>query len=144
VPVDVPDTDLASGRPVRASAELAADPARRAVDEDTDTIWNSGSEAPGWIEIDLGRSRSVAEIRLLVAQAPSGRTVHRVEVRTRRGGPLRTIHTFAGRTADGDWLVHRPDEPITGVRSIRITTTQSPSWVAWREIMVTGVLSLPD
>lgn len=45
------------------------------------------------------------------------------------------LHVLAGDTAGGDVLTVVFDEPISG-RLVRITTIDSPSWVAWREIEV--------
>jgi hypothetical protein len=39
-------------------------------------------------------------------------------------------------TADSDVLVFHPEAPLTGIRTLRIETTTSPSWVGWREIEV--------
>jgi hypothetical protein len=33
-------------------------------------------------------------------------------------------------------LQFEPEEPLQDVRYLRVTTTLSPSWVAWREIEV--------
>jgi hypothetical protein len=33
-------------------------------------------------------------------------------------------------------LIFAPFEPVRGIRLLRIETTLSPSWVAWREIEV--------
>jgi len=46
------------------------------------------------------------------------------------------LHTFSGPTSDSDVLVFAPFEPVRGKRLLRIETTLSPSWVAWREIEV--------
>jgi hypothetical protein len=105
------------------------------VDGDFDTLWNSGGGAPQWIEVDLGRARTVAQIRLTVAQSPSGPTAHLVYGR-RGDGSLVLLHRFMGATQDGTVLAFTPDRPWTGVRAIRIETRASPSWVAWKEIEV--------
>ena len=46
------------------------------------------------------------------------------------------VHTFTGSTAEQDVLVYSPEEPLQQVDVVRIVTTASPSWVAWREINI--------
>jgi len=137
-PIEVPTANLAYSKPVTASAEHLEEPARNAVDEDLATSWNAGGDPPQWIEIDLQGSVRVREIRLLVAQYPDGPTIHRILVRTSVGGGFTTVHEFSGATQAGEWLVFQPAVPIEGVRSVRIQSVASPSWVAWSEIEVLG------
>jgi hypothetical protein len=134
----VPGTNLAAGRPVQASNALAPDLPELAVDSNTETAWISGGHPPQWIEIDLGAAYRVTEIRLLVSQSPAGATRHQVLVRGPEGGPGTLVHEFSGDTADGDWLAFAPELPLENVRFVRVETVSSPSWVAWREIVVRG------
>ena len=77
-------------------------------------------------------------MKLTVAQFPfEGHTVHRVWTKgagTGDGYVLR--QTLDGTTRDGETLDARSAAPWSGVRYVRIETTASPSWVAWREIQV--------
>ena len=83
-------------------------------------------------------TRCYALVRAIfwVAQSPAGRTRHRVLVGDRRGD-LRQVAVLAGDSADGDILTVDLD-PNEGadVRFVRIETTASPSWVAWREVRI--------
>jgi len=117
-------SSLPDGRPALANDGLAA------------TSWNSGDDAPQWIELDLGSVRTISGIRLLVGQYPAGRTTHRVLARG-GGGALRLLATLRGTTTDGDWLEVPFDSPVWA-RYVRVETTESPSWVAWREISIFG------
>jgi len=117
-------SSLPDGRPALANDGLAA------------TSWNSGDDAPQWIELDLGSVRTISGIRLLVGQYPAGRTTHRVLARG-GGGALRLLATLRGTTTDGDWLEVPFDSPVRA-RYVRVETTESPSWVAWREISIFG------
>lgn len=121
------DPNLAHGAAVGASRAIEDAPPSNAVDGDPSTTWISGGGPRQWIEIDLGEPRLVGSIRLTVAQDPPGPTVHRVEV------DGATVHTFEGDTADLDVLEYVFPEPVEA-RVVRIVTTRSPSWVAWREI----------
>ncbi|MEK6190838.1 MAG: discoidin domain-containing protein [Chloroflexota bacterium] len=131
-----PGGNLAWRRPVTASSAYA--PVENAVDGNPDTIWNAGRGWPAWIEIDLGQATSLSELRLTVAQTPTGVTEHHVWGRVDAGGELVLLGTLSGVTTDYQTL--RLNSPGTwpAVRWLRIETTASPSWVAWREIEVAG------
>jgi len=137
VKAEMPGTNLAYNRPVRYSSAQPDHPASFAVDGNPGTWWGSGDFPPLWIEIDLGAASNIQTIRLLPSQTPSGKTVHRLSVR----GPLSTnaytiLFTLQGDTQDLQWLVFNPDQPLIGIRYIRIDTLQSPTWVSWREIEI--------
>jgi hypothetical protein len=88
-------------------------------------------------EIDLGNIYLIGGLRLLISQSPTGETSHQVLVK----GPevedaFSKVHTFHGVTADQQWLSLAFPEPHKEIRYPRIATTNSPSWVAWREIEV--------
>jgi len=137
-PIDVPSANLAYGKPVTASAFLPDQKPEMAVDENEGTQWNAGAHAPQWIEIDLQGTFRITEIRLLVAQYPAGATVHRIQVRTANSTVYTAVHEFSGATNEGDWLVFTLTAPLENVRTIRVETVSSPSWVAWKEIRVSG------
>ncbi|MGB7874580.1 MAG: discoidin domain-containing protein [Anaerolineales bacterium] len=138
VPVEVPNDNLAYGKPVTASRNLTEEPPSNAVDDNADTQWGAGADPVQWIQVDLQAVYRVTEIRLLVAQYPAGNTIHRVQVRASDSDEYRTVNEFNGSTGDNDWLVFEPDEPLDDVSQIRIQTISSPSWVAWKEIQVYG------
>jgi hypothetical protein len=129
---------VAGGAPVAtASQSLPDSPPSNALDGNLDTIWSAGSHPVQWIEIDLGRLTAISSIRLSVSQEPSGETTHQVW-----GGALAEsgqilLHEFKGVTSDGDTLEFRPPNPVDGIRFVKIITTESPSWVAWREVEIT-------
>jgi hypothetical protein len=130
--------NLALGRPVQASNALAPDVPEHAVDGNQESVWIAGGHPPQWIEVDLGGAYRLTEIRLLVSQLPAGPTRHRVLVRGPGGAAATLVHEFAVDTVDGDWLAFVPDAPLENVRYVRVETTSSPSWVAWREVVVKG------
>jgi hypothetical protein len=142
VMAEIPNDNLAYGKPVTASRGLPGEPAGNAVDDNTGTQWGAGEGPVQWIQIDLQGSYRVTEIRLLVAQYPAGNTTHRVQVRFAGGDAFQTMYEFQGFTSDNDWLVFEPDAPLESVSHIRVQTIISPSWVAWKEIQVFGE-SLP-
>lgn len=127
-------TPAQNGR-VMASTALPDSPALNAIDGNTETIWSSGAYAPQWIQIDLGKPTTVSVIRLITSQYPEGETIHQIWVGPDPNG-LVLMHEFKGNTKDPDTLEFKPPSPLMNVRYIKILTTQSPSWVAWREVEI--------
>ena len=130
------ETNVALERPTSTSSAQDGSPGLLAVDGSLTTAWISGAGPPGWFEVQLGGPSAVREIRLVVAQSPGGRTVHRLLVR--RNGGLQEVQRFDGPTADEQTLVWRPSSPLPGVTAVRVETDVSPSFVAWREVEVLG------
>jgi hypothetical protein len=130
--------NLAFGKPVTASAEDPAAPATRAVDGLMANWWSSGGYPDQWIDIDLGAPVDVGRIRLFVSQYPDGATTHKILTRASTSDPWDLQYTFTGNTADNQVLQHSPASAWTNVRYIRVDTTASVSWVAWKEIEVYG------
>ncbi|HMK08834.1 MAG TPA: discoidin domain-containing protein [Anaerolineales bacterium] len=129
--------NVAMHKPARVSNAYDDQGGALAVDGDPGTSWNSGGSPLQWIQIDLGQDYDVAEIRLTVSQYPDGDTTHVVYGRGGgTAGELKQLTVFRGPTADSQVLVFHPDQPLRGIRVIRIETTLTPSWVAWREIEV--------
>ncbi|HEX9384677.1 MAG TPA: discoidin domain-containing protein [Anaerolineales bacterium] len=143
VAVEIPNDNLAYGKPVTASRSLPEQPPENAVDDNVGTQWIAGEGAVQWIQVDLQGSYRITEIRLLVAQYPAGNTTQRVQVRSSSGDDYETVHEFQSSTNDNDWLVFRPELPLENVIQIRIQTILSPSWVAWKEIQVYGEAITP-
>jgi hypothetical protein len=106
-----------------------------AVDGDPSTQWSAGAFPTQWIEIDLGAAYAVGELRLTVGQWPAGDIVHEVWVGSSRDA-LRQVFAFKGQEFDFDVLSYVPSTPLQGIRYVRIVTTESPSWVSWREIEI--------
>ncbi len=118
---------------VTASSSLPDSPAVNAVDGNPDANWSSGADPEQWIQLDLSAPMTIKAVRLLVAQYPAGETVHQVWAGADPES-LTLVYEFRGFTNDGDLLEFIPIIPLTNVQFVKIVTTQSPSWVAWREI----------
>jgi hypothetical protein len=127
--------NVARGKPASASRFGALHTPGMAVDGPFSTWWGAEASPPQWIEIDLQASYSVAGVRLVTSQSPTGATVHRVWGRGATG-PERLLHEFSGTTQDGQTLEYSPPALWTGIRYVRVETVSSPSWVSWREIEV--------
>lgn len=131
------EANLALEKPVRVSGQFNDLVGELAVDGELGTIWNSGGGPVQWLEIDLGNEYNLSQIKLMVSQYPSGLTMHLVKA-AKASRKFIVVHQFEGNTQDGDELVFHPESPLTGMRYIRIETLTSPSWVSWREIIVTN------
>jgi hypothetical protein len=126
-------TDVALDGTPTASAALADAPPAGAFDGDFDTLWNSGDYAPQWVRVDFAAPSDVASVRLTVAQYPAGQTTHDL-YGIDSNGKLTLLHEFSGSTSDGMTLDYAPPTPWSNLYGLRLRTTASPSWVAWREI----------
>ncbi|HEU4895139.1 MAG TPA: amidohydrolase family protein, partial [Acidimicrobiia bacterium] len=129
-----PEPSGPAGPVPTASASLSTNPPALAVDGDMETHWGAGADAPQWIEIPLDPPRRVVAVRLVVDQFPPGPTTHVVWGRRADN----ELVQLAERTSDTDMFdvleiaIDTPEELV----AIRIETTVSPSWVAWREIEI--------
>ena len=126
--------NVALNKPAYASNEWEPGfHAEQAVDGSPWTYWSAGDWPPQWIEVDLKTPYPLTLIRASITQLPDGQTTHRFLAR----GPnpldeLKLLGTFSGFTVDQQ-VLEQPG-PADEVQYIRIETTESPSWVAWREI----------
>jgi len=128
--------NLALGKPVTASATEAGSSTTHVVDALIANSWSSGGYPGQWIEIDLGVPVPVGRVRLFVTQYPDGATTHHILTRETTGDAWTDQHIFTGVTSDGDVLEYEPASAMANVRFVRIETTASVSWVAWKEIEV--------
>lgn len=135
-PATTPANVALGARATASSWFLQTSDPGKAVDGDPSTLWNSGGFAPQWIEIDLGRDYPISAIALMTAQYPMpALTVHRVTGRAAGSATVVLLHEFSGTTLDGQWLTADvPSSPC--LRYVRVATTSSPFWVAWKEIEV--------
>ncbi len=127
--------NLALGKSVRVSNQIAGNEGQWVVDGDPGTIWNAGDGPPQWIEIDLGAAYDIREVHLSINQYPEGATVHRL-LGKGTSGDFSLLQTFGGVTKDSQVLTFTPAEPVRGIQVIRVETSLSPSWVSWREIEI--------
>jgi imidazolonepropionase-like amidohydrolase len=105
-------------------------------DQDVETWWSSGSNAPQWIQIDLQQDYFISEIDMITDQYPDGYTVHLLRAKEENAPDFSLLKTFEGNTQTNQTLTYLAPIPLQTYRYIRVETTQSPSWVAWREITI--------
>jgi hypothetical protein len=126
-----------------ASGEYGGNSAANAFDGDLSTIWNSGGFATQWIEVDLGQSYDVTQIKLVVEQSPPGDTEHQVWLSSAAIGsatPTGPSIVFMEYTVN-DQLLMASLGTAVNARYVQIRTVVSPSWVAWDEIQVFDSMS---
>jgi dipeptidyl aminopeptidase/acylaminoacyl peptidase len=129
--------NLARGRPVTTSWDWADSSAEFAVDGlgTGSPLWWGSYYAPQWIEVDLGGPKTIRSIELFVAQYPAGETIHAIRGRD-SSGKLKLLRLVAGYTGDKTVIRVKPKRSWRGIRAVRVSTLESPSWVAWKEIRV--------
>lgn len=127
--------NMALNKTVTSSGAEESFPPANAIDGSLDTRWVVAGDAPGWIEVDLQGAFLVQRIELVVEQTPEGETAHRILGRASKDQEYLELHVFEGLTRDGQVLAYTPAEP-TELRFIRVETSRTPSWVAWKEIRV--------
>jgi predicted amidohydrolase YtcJ len=120
---------------IYASKYLPDQTPDKAYDDNPETNWGSGDDAPQWIEFDLGQEIVVGSIDLTIDQWPAGVTTHQILARDGApGSSLDLIHEFNQNTEIGQVLTYTAPFEIPPYRHFRILTTQSPSWVSWKEV----------
>jgi hypothetical protein len=120
---------------IRASNYLNDQTPDRAFDKNIETNWGAGDDAPQWIEFDLGKEILLGSMELIVDQWPEGITVHQIWAKNSDPkSSYKLIHEFNQSTAFGDTLIFYSPFDILPFRHFIIQTTESPSWVSWKEI----------
>jgi hypothetical protein len=121
-----------AGATFTASSAWLGNTADMAFDGDVATGWNAGAYPVQWIEVDFGSPQAFSGITALVNQLPrTAVTNHEV---TLDGVPA---FSWNGETNHLDLLSYAFGTMQTA-QTVRITTTASPSWVAWFEIQILG------
>lgn len=136
IPINCLAENIFKNAPVIASKTHSSTKPTNITDGDLSNAWNAGSHAPVWIQIDYISSSPndpLAKIRLIPSQSPSGLTEHVVSY-TGSDGIWKKIATISKETSDNVPVDIFPDVPIKDITKLKIETTKSPSWVAWKEI----------
>ena len=102
-----------------------------------DNYWNAAGFAPQYLQLELPRAQTVAQVLLQVRQTPAGPTNHSLLVGTDEK-TLREVKSLVGHTKTDDWLNVTFSPPLENVRFVRVNTISSPSWVAWYKFLVVG------
>ena len=99
--------------------------------------WNSGGFAPKYVQLELPTTYNISNVLLKVSQSPNG--VTRDELSTgATTSSLQVVRTLNSYTSAGQWINITFNPQLSGIRFLRVTTTSSPSWVAWHKFIVYG------
>ncbi len=155
-PTPTPAAPCAIIRPVSAvaSAVLSAPTdAVKAIDNDVNTMWNSGQfatqETPVWIELNLGAVYDVQGLRVHVAQNPDASSQPKpaapfhVILTGEKANPTTVSTTLHKDLYNKTWEEVSFNTVATRTQYVRVLTKSSPSWVAWYELEVCGNPSGP-
>jgi len=108
-------------------------------------MWNAGrytyEAGIRYIQIDLQGTFIINNINLVVEQTPApAMTSHQIYTAPNINGPWTLVDSIDVVTSQGEFIERcYHAAPLTNVGAVKIITTNSPSWAAWREI---GVFSL--
>jgi len=123
-------------REVVASSTYRGSSPANAVDGIGSTAWTSEANGTQWIQLDFGRPVAIRTIRLQQARSLSRHPAHEISAGLDVDNLTKKVK-LESRTSDRRWLVAQDGgKDLGNVRYLRITTTNSPSRVAWREIEV--------
>jgi Ca2+-binding RTX toxin-like protein len=131
--------NLASWRPVTASAFEPTNPPVRAVDGVAGDWWNSGGYPSQWIQVDLQRAADLARVRIVAPELPKGALYMVLGKGPQTHGVYKLLHTFRGPTVYLQELSFSPKHPWQRIRYLRIVTpvVNAPvGWVALPELEV--------
>jgi len=127
------NTNLAIGATASATSDWAGHIPAFAIDGDPATGWNSGYHPIQYITIDLGAEHPISALCLTVDQSPDGYTKHLISFST-DGIDWPIVDNIYSVTSAHQVLTRTYTDE--SARYIRVTTIDSPSWVAWYEIAV--------
>jgi hypothetical protein len=103
--------------------------------------WNAKQGPPAFVRILFSpHPVTVTEVNATVQQTPDGDTKHQVLVTLEDNREIE-IDLWDGRTVTGQVLITNLLVPVTNVKSLRINTIVSPSWVSWQNVQVSGYAS---
>jgi Ca2+-binding RTX toxin-like protein len=130
----VRDGNLTVWRPTTASHDEPGSPSMLAVDGRYDDAWSSGGYPPQWLEVDLQRPVTIARLRLIAPDLPSGAAL--VVLARNDDGSYRLLHRFSGPTVFTQAVSFRPRHPWRKVRWLRLYVPAGSfsGWVSCPEL----------
>ncbi|WP_433530665.1 discoidin domain-containing protein [Micromonospora sp. CA-263727] len=136
--------NLAAGRTATASSVNGPYAAANITDGNAGSYWESSGALPQWVQVDLGTSPSVDQVKLKLPAGWEARTQTLSVQGSTNGSAFSTIVGSAGRTfspAGGNTVTL--DFPATTTRYVRISITANTGWPAAQlaELEVYGAAS---
>jgi hypothetical protein len=105
-----------------------------AFDGDACTVWNAGGFAPQELVVDLGEPAVIDRFVLVPEMTPDGAVRHVIET-SLDGRHFEPAHRVEGPLRSGQLQEMVLPTPLR-TRFLRIATRDSPSWVAWRDVVL--------
>ncbi len=103
------------------------------LDNNVNTVWNTGRYAPAWITLDLGKTMTLDSVWLLPNMKPiTSQVTHKIKVGT-DATSLNTVWSYVGSSTSYVWL-EADLSSGTVARYVQVYTEKSDSWVAWASI----------
>jgi hypothetical protein len=135
----LPNTNVALGKPTKASMEWEEFVSKNVVDGNaTQTPWIAGSDPPQWVEVDLQDRYDLEAIQIVVETGSDDPFfyTHEIQVKRSSSATYQTIHTFADKRVNFETLTYKPDDGslIKDVRFVRVRIPQAPGWAALHEL----------
>ncbi len=117
----------------QVSSTAAGNSPSAVLDNDVNTVWNTGGYPPAWITLDLGKTMTLDSLRLLPNMMPiTSQVTQKIKVGT-DATSLNTVWSYVGSSTSNVWL--EADLPSgTVARYVQVYTEMSNSWVAWASI----------
>lgn len=112
-----------------ASGQYAGEVVDNLFDGGSLTQANTGTHPPGWFKLTWPDEMHVSKVRLQISQQPACETIHILFADDLE------IHRWEGHTENEQWLEYDVDNTV---KELKIETTKSKSWVAWKQLNVTG------
>ncbi len=111
---------------------------RFAFDNDTLSAWHPQSYPTVWIAVHFNKPMNIDSISFWYGQDPAGTTTQEVysTVDSVNWDLIESFNPY--HVLGGDSYNHVLPKTLEGVKGLKIQTTQNPSWVQWKEIMVWG------
>jgi hypothetical protein len=104
-----------------------------AFDGDVCSIWAAGGPPPRFAGIDFGVLQMISGLVLVPEMAESGLARHVIEA-SDDGITFHTVYILEASMEAGHVYEVKIPAPF-GARALRVSTTKTPGWVAWREIV---------
>lgn len=120
-------------KPVTTSGVYLSNTPAKAVNGNCGDLWNSGSFAPQFFEVDLLSNYTINNINIMFSMSPNGNVNH--EILTSPDMVTWTVvDNITGWYTTGQ-LIERcySSNPLSNVRGIRVNSINSPSWIAIME-----------
>ena len=104
----------------------------------TGSFWNAGSSV-GWIEFDLGATRTIRAIRMTPEQSTSGITTHDVYVGSSPNPGTLAVEVLEPTDHMSPIARKFSDAGTLQGRYVRVSSnTTGASWLSWREVEIYG------